>query len=106
VLFQKFCPDNTGNFDFTVFDPSDETYFHCGDYQNILKMPVWSRHGVPGLGYSDENWNVDAHHYTGVKVSKIVYRLVLAVVKCDFYKFGQHLDFGKYLFLFGKNLDL
>ena len=62
-MFQNFC--NGTSFDIAQFDPSNP-YSNC-EYAAFLEMPAWSRHGVPGLGYSDENWNVDAHHYVDFK---------------------------------------
>jgi len=73
ALFKSFCKP--------MLKPEDrdywnETYWNlpeteiCDEkFRAFLKLPTWSRHGVPGLGssMSDVTWNTGAHHYKQVK---------------------------------------
>jgi hypothetical protein len=38
-----------------TFEPANP-YDNC-EYAALLEMDAYNRHGVPGLGNSDENWN-------------------------------------------------
>jgi len=105
AMFERFYTgDNSYNM--SDFNPNTNAWTaENSAYPNLLSMPTWNRHGVPGLGYSTESWNVKAHHYEKVNLPVTIPEMLDPeasketnnVMKCanyDWKEFPDRTEFG------------
>ena len=106
-MFERFYTGEGDEFSMSDdFDPNTEIWTaENSAYPNLLSMPTWNRHGVPGLGYSTESWNVKAHHYEKVNLPVTIPEMLDPeasketnnVMKCanyDWKEFPDRTEFG------------